>query len=139
MRAFIGIVSVIPLFLGPGFAQGSSATPGSIQRNAFTKGTDGEPAALPGVLIVIGGPISKDTELHAKGAFAIDSLPPGTFQIEANAPRLYRTLAVEVGAGTSSTIPIERNLAAVCSTTSTQLTRLRAMHSALSRKMFHHA
>ena len=139
MRALIGIVSVMPVFPGPGFVQGSSATPGSIQRNAFTKGTNGESAVLPGVLIVIRGPISKETELHAKGAFAIDSLPPGTSQIEANAPRLYRTLAVEVGAGTSSTIPIERNVAAVCSTSSTQLTRLRATHSARSRKMFHHA
>jgi hypothetical protein len=138
MRATIGIGLLTPLFLDLGFAQGNSATPGSIRRNAFTKGTNGEPAVLPSVLIVIRGPISRATELHAKGAFVIAS-PPGISQIEANTPRLYPTLAVEVGASTSSTIPVEKNVAAVSSTTSTRLTRLRAMHSAFSRKMLHHA
>ena len=34
MQALIEIVLVVPLFLGLGFAQGSSATPGSIRRPA---------------------------------------------------------------------------------------------------------
>jgi hypothetical protein len=90
---------------------------------------------LPGVLISLHEPITKETESDAKGAFAVDGFPPGTYQIEANASRVYAALAVEVSAGTSSTVPVEINVAAVTSTTSPQLTRLKAMDCAFSRKM----
>ena len=78
----------ILLFLGLGFAQGSSPALGSVRGDVFTKGTNGEPAVLPSVRIVLHGPITKETESDALGAFAIDGLPPGTYQIEANAPGL---------------------------------------------------
>ncbi len=87
--------------------------------------------------IVLHGPITKDTESDAQGVFAVDGLPPGTYQIEANAPRLYAALAVEVRAGTSSTVPVEMNVAAVTGTTSPQLTRLKAMDCAFGRKVHH--
>ena len=87
--------------------------------------------------IVFHGPITKDTESDAQGAFAVDGLPPGTYEIEANAPGLYAALAVEQRAGTSSTVPVEMNVAAVTSTTSPQLTRLKAMDCAFSRKVHH--
>src|ERR1700693_6280478 len=116
MRALIGIALAILLFLGLGFAQGGSPVFGSIRGDVFTKGINGEPAVLPGVRIVLHGPITKETESDAKGAFAVDGLPPGTYQIEANAPGLYAAVAVEVSAGTSSTVPVEMNVAAVTST-----------------------
>jgi carboxypeptidase family protein len=137
MRTLIGMALAILLFLGLGFAQGRSPAPGSIRGDVFTKGTNGEPAVLPGAQIVLRGPITWETESDAQGAFAIDGLPPGTYQIEANAPRLYAALAVEVSAGTSSTVPIEMNVAAVTGTTLPQLTRLKAMDCAFSRKVHH--
>src|SRR6266852_7963140 len=73
---------------------------GWIRGDVFTKGINGEPAVLPGVLIVLHGPITKETESDAKGAFAVDGLPPGAYRIEANAPGLYGALAVEVSPGT---------------------------------------
>jgi len=103
----------------------------------FTKGTNGEPAVLPGARIVLRGLITKETKSDAKGAFAVDGLPPGTYQIEANAPGLYAALAVEVRAGTSSTVPVEMNVAAITRTTSPQLTPLKAMDCAFSRKVHH--
>lgn len=124
-------------FLDVGFAQGGSPPPGSKRGDVFTKDTNGEPAVLPGVLIVLHEPITKETESDAKGAFAVDGFPPRTYQIEANASRVYAALAVEVSAGTSSTVPVEINVAAVTSTTSPQLTRLKAMDCAFSRKMHH--
>jgi len=139
VQALIGIVLVVPLFLGLGFAQGSSATPGSIRCNAFTKGSNGEPAVLPGVLIVIRGPIGKETELYAKGAFAVDGLAPGIYQIEGNVPDPYAALVVAVSASRSSTVPDEMNVSAVTSTTSPRWTRLKAMDCAFSRKMHRHA
>jgi hypothetical protein len=137
MRTLIGMALAILLLLGVGFAQGSSPAFGSIRGDVFTKGTNGEPAVLPAARIVLRGPITKETEWDAQGAFAIDGLPPGTYEIEANAPGLYAALAVEVRAGTSSTGPVEMNVAAVTCTTSPQLTRLRAMDCAFSRKVHH--
>ena len=88
---------------------------------------------MPGVLIVIRGPLSRETELYAKGALAADGLPPGTHQFEANATCLYAALAVEVGADTSSSIPVEKNVAAVTSAASPELTRLKTMDCAFIR------
>jgi len=137
MRTLIGMALAILLLPGLGFAQGSSPALGSIRGDVFTKGTNGEPAVLPGARIVLRGLITKETESDTQGAFAIDGLPPGTYEIEANAPGLYAALAVEVRAGTSSTVPVEMNLAAVTSPTSPQLTRLKAMGCAFSRKVHH--
>ena len=139
MRTLTGIVLLILLFLGLGFAQGSSAAPGSVKGEVFTQGTNGELAVLPGVLVVVHGLIIKGTESDAHGAFAVDGPPRVTYPIEANAPGLYAALAVEAGAGTSSTIPLEKNMAAVSSLTSTQLTRLKAMDCAFTREVHHHA
>jgi hypothetical protein len=133
MRTLIGIA----LLLGLGFAQGSSPAPGSIRGDVFAKGTHGEPAVLPGARIVLLGPITKETEWDAQGAFAVDGLSPRTHEIEVNAPGLYEALAVKVSAGKSPTVPDEMNVAAVTSTTSSQLTRLKAMDCAFSRKAHH--
>src|ERR1700728_2682312 len=116
MRTLTGIALAILLLLGLGFAQGRSPAFGSIRGDVFTKGTNGEPAVLPSVRLVLRGPITKETESDAQGAFAIDGLPPGTYQIEANAPGLSGGVAVEVTAGTSSTVPLEMNVTTVSNT-----------------------
>jgi hypothetical protein len=115
MREWVAYAVSILLFVLPAFAQSGSIALGSIRGDVFTKGTNGEPAVLPGVLIVLHGPITKETESDAKGAFAVDGLRPGTYQIEANAPGLYAALAVEVSAGTSS-VSVKMNVAALNST-----------------------
>lgn len=137
MRTLIGIALTILLFLGSCFAQGSSSALGSIRGDVLTKGTNGEPAVLPEARIVLRRPITKETESDTQGAVVIDALPPGTCEIEADAPGLYAALMVEVRAGTSSAVPVEMNVAAVNSTTSTQLTRLKAIDCVFSRKVHH--
>ena len=92
---------------------------------------------MPGARIVLRGPITKETVSDAQGAFAVDGLPPGIYEIEVSAPGLYAALAVEVSVGRSSTVPVEMNVAAVTSTTSTQLTRLKVIDCAFSRKVHH--
>jgi hypothetical protein len=127
----------VPRFLGLGSAQGGSLRPGSIEADVFTRGTNGEPAVLPSVRIVLRGPVTKETESDALGAFAIDGLPPGTYRIEANAPHLNVGLAVKVSAVASSTVPDKMNIAAVISTTLPQLTLHNAMDCVSSRKVYH--
>src|ERR1700681_2351512 len=140
MRTSIGIDLAILLLLGLGFAQGSSLALGSIRGDVFTKGTNGEPAVLPGARIVLRGPITKETESDAQGAFAIDSLPLGTYEIEANAPGLSGGLAVEVTPGTSSTVPLEMNVTMVSNTVNVTATEAfvadeSAQHNTISRSV----
>jgi hypothetical protein len=133
MRTLIGNA----LLLSLGFAQGGSPVLGSIRGDVFTKGTHGKPAVLPRARIVLRGPITKETESDTQGAFAVDGRPPGTYEIETNAPSLHAALAMEVRAGISSPIPVEMTVAAVTSTTLQQLTRLKAIDCAISRKVYH--
>ena len=137
MRRLSGTALSILLLLGLGFAQRSSSPPGSIGGDVFTKGASGKPAAWPGAQIVLRGSVTEATESDAEGAFAFDGLPPGTHQIEANGPGSYAAFAVEVSAGTYSSVAIEMNVAAVTSTTLPQLTWLKAMDCAFSRKVHH--
>ena len=116
MREWAAYVVSLLLFVLPAFAQDDSMPSGSIRGEVVTKGTNGEPAVLPGVRIVLHGPVTKETESDSKGAFAVDGLPPGTYQIEANAPGLFAALAVEVSAGTSSNVAVELSVTAVTST-----------------------
>jgi len=136
MRALTGIVLVVPLFLGLGFAQGS-ATPGSIRHNAFTRSTYGEPAVLPPARIVLHGPVNEEIQSDAKGAFAIDSLPPRSSDIEASAPTLSAVLTLDVSAGPFSIAQIEMSMALATSATSPERRQLKAMDSAFSRKEHH--
>ena len=136
MQTPIAIATAMLLFLGLGFAQGNFTSFGSIRGDVFTKGTNGEPAVLPRIVIVLHGPITKETEWGAKGAFAVDDVLPRTCQIEANAPVFCAALGVEVSARASSTVPIEMNVSAVTRTTSLQLTTLKAMDCAF-RKVHH--
>jgi len=137
MRERVAYVVSMLLFVLPAFVQSGSTAFGSIRGDLFTKGTNGEPAFSPGVLIVLHGANTRDTESDAQGTFAVDGLPQGTYEIETNAPGLYAALAVEDSGDTSSTVSVEMNLAAVTSTTSPQPTRLEAMDCAFSRKVHH--
>jgi Carboxypeptidase regulatory-like domain len=134
VRTLIGMALAILLFLGLGFAQGNS--PESIRSDVFTKGTNGEPAFVPGAQIVLRTPVTR-TESDAQGAFAVDGLPQGAYQIEGNAPYFFAALAVKVSADTSSTVPIAMKVAPVASMMSPQLTGLKAMDCAFSRKVQH--
>ncbi len=116
MRTLIGIALANLLLLALGFAQGSSPALGSIRGEVFTKGSNGEPAVVPGAQIVLRGAITKETESDTQGAFAIDGLPPGTYQIEANAPSLSGGLSLQVTPGTSSIVSLEMNVTTVNNT-----------------------
>ena len=144
MQTLIGIALAMLLSVPLGFAQGSFPAFGSIRGDVFTKGTNGEPAVLPEARIVLHGPITKETESDARGAFAIDSLPPGTYEIEANAPGLSGGLAVEVTPGRSSTVPLEMNVTMVSNTVNVTATQAfvadeSAQHNTVSQSVVENA
>ena len=137
MRTLIGIALAILLLLGFGIGPGSSPAPRSMRGDVFTKGENGKPAVLPEARIVPHEPVTKGTESDTQGAFAVDVLPSRTHEIEVNAPGLHEVLAVKVSAGRCSTLPVELNRCAVTTTTSPQLTGLKAMDRAFSRKVYY--
>lgn len=116
MRRISFIVVSILVLLVRCFPQNGSAAPGSIRGEVVTKSENGEPAVLPNASIVLHGPVNKEAQSDAQGAFAIDDLPPGMYDIEASAPGLNAALAVEVKPGAASVVPIELGVTAVTST-----------------------
>jgi Carboxypeptidase regulatory-like domain len=114
-RTLLIAVSTLVL-LAPVFAQDDPVILGSIRGEVVTKNQNGEPAVLPDARIVVHGPTNKEVQSDASGAFAIDSLPSGMYNIEASAPGLNAAVAVEVKPGTTSVVPIELGMAAVAST-----------------------
>jgi len=115
MRSAALIVLSTVLLLILCFPQNASAAPGSIRGEVIIKAENGERSVLPDAHIVLHGPINKEAQWDAHGAFAIESLPPGIYDIEASAPGLNAALAVEVEPGTASVIPIELAVAAITS------------------------
>jgi len=115
VRKILLIVFSTLLLLLRCFPEGDPATPGSIRGEVVTKTQNGEPAVLPYARIVLHGPINKETQSDARGAFAIGGLPPGMYDVEASAPGLNATFAVEVKPGTTSVAPIELGMATVAS------------------------
>ncbi|HWY54876.1 MAG TPA: TonB-dependent receptor [Terriglobales bacterium] len=113
MRKSLLIVLSTLLLLARCFPESEPATPGSIRGAVVTKTQNGEPAVLPDARIVLHGPVSKETQSDAQGAFAIDGLPPGMYEVEASAPGLNAKLSVEVKPGAASVMPIELGMAVV--------------------------
>ena len=71
---------------------------------------------MPNAHIVLHGSVTKETQSDEQGAFAIDGLPPGLYEIEADAPGLTSTFAVEVKPGAVVVVPVELTVAAVANT-----------------------
>ena len=113
-RISLSVLSIVVL-LASGFCGDAPTLPGSIRGEVVTLAENGEPAVSPHARIVLHGPVNKETESDAHGAFAVDGLPPGTYNIEASAPGLNAALAVEVKPGTVVVARIQLSVAAVTS------------------------
>lgn len=114
-RILMAGVSTLVL-LSFSFAQADRETMGSIRGQVVTRNQDGETAVLPDARVVLHGPTNKEAQSDASGAFAIDGLPPGQYEIEASAPGLKANVEVEVEAGSGAVVPIELSVATVADT-----------------------
>jgi Carboxypeptidase regulatory-like domain len=116
MRRIFPVGFSILLLLAFCSAQDNIATQGSIRGEVVTRNQNGEPAVFPNARIVLHGPINTEAQSDASGAFAIDSLPPRMYEVEASASGLNATVAVEVKPGTTAVVPIELAVIAVTET-----------------------
>ncbi len=124
-RITLVVISVL-LILFRCFPQDRAMTTGSISGDVFTKDAGGGPSVLPDARVVLHGPMIegpviqreaiKETQSDARGAYTFDSVPPGKYTVEANAPGLIATLEVEVKSGETSAAPLELSIVAVTST-----------------------
>ena len=124
MRRASQIAFSMLVLLIPCFSQDGTAAPGSIRGEVVTKDQNGEPAVLPDAHIVLHGPVNKESQSDAKGAFTIDGLPPGMYEIEATAPGLNAALTIEVRSAKASVVPIDLSVAAVTSSVTVTATDL---------------
>lgn len=86
-RISLSILSIAVL-LASSFSKDDPTLPGSIRGEVVTVAQNGEAAVSPHARIVLHGPVNKETESDARGAFAVDGLPPGQYNVEASAPGL---------------------------------------------------
>ena len=70
MQKSIAYIVSILFYVLSAFSESGSTASGAIRGDVFTKGTNREPAVLPGVPIVLHRPTTKETESDAEGAFA---------------------------------------------------------------------
>lgn len=90
-------------------AQEAKLVPGSIEGEVFTTSPDGQRAVVPGAQLTLRGAVERHTESDAIGRYRFELVPPGQYAVEATAPGLNGTVALDVKAGeaASAAIPLE--------------------------------
>ena len=102
----------------PCLAQDKAQHTGSIRGEVFTKDGQGQRFVVPGTLVELKGPLKKEKQSDASGAFEFHSLPPGRYAVSAKTSGMNVTVQVEVKAGESSLAQLELRLDAVTSSVS---------------------
>jgi hypothetical protein len=79
---------------------------GTVQGRIFLLGSDGS-AQVVGAAVVLTGPQVRKTETDQEGRYAFETLPPGTYQIEAVVSGLHaqQTITVEAHKTTEIDLP----------------------------------
>ena len=77
------------------FPQDAAVTAGSIRGDVFTQNDAGEPFVFPGARVALLGSVAKETQSDEKGDYAFDSVPAGTYTVEAQAPGVSTKLRLK--------------------------------------------
>ena len=114
MKAIIpSLVVVISLLGSSVFAADTKGETGTVQGVVFTSDTDGGRSIVPGAKVFLNGPATWETEADGAGEYAFDALPPGSYKLKAQAPRMIAMETVEVTAGAVSELSLEMKVEAV--------------------------
>jgi len=112
--ALITFSALLPLICCS--SQDAAVTSGSIRGNVFTQNDAGEPFVFPGVRVALLGPVAKEARSDEKGDYVFDSVPAGTYTVEAQAPGVSAKLGIDVKAGETTVARLELRIDAVKST-----------------------
>jgi len=95
LAIFIGLVAACA------FGGETESQTGSVQGVVFTSDADGGRSVVPGTKVFLDGPDARETEADAAGKYMFNALPPGSYNLKAQAPHMTATQMVVVTAGTA--------------------------------------
>jgi len=83
----------------------------------FTADANGFHSVVPGAKVFLIGPATRAAETDATGKYVLNALPPGSYNLTAQAPGMIATQTVFVAAGTVSEALLEMKVEAVAQST----------------------
>ena len=123
MKAIIPTLAlVIGLLDASVLAADTKGETGTVRGVVFTADADGGRSVVPGAKISLIGPATRATEADAAGKYAFDALPPGSYNLKAQAPGMIATHTVVIAVGTVSEAPLEMKVDVVSESTTVTAT-----------------
>jgi len=116
LAIFIGLVAACA------FGGETESQTGSVQGVVFTSDADGGRSVVPGTKVFLDGPDARETEADAAGKYMFNALPPGSYNLKAQAPHMTATQTVVVTAGTALEALLEMKVEAVSESTNVTAT-----------------
>src|ERR1700730_11606849 len=109
MKAIIPTLAlVIGLLDASVFAADTKGEAGTVWGVVFTPDADGGRSVVPGAKISLIGPATRETEADAAGKYVFDALPPGSYDLKAQAPGMIATHTLAIAVGPVSEAPLGR-------------------------------
>jgi hypothetical protein len=88
----------------------------------FTADADGGRSIVSGAKISLIGPATRETEADVAGKYAFDAVPPGSYNLKAQAPGMITTHTVVIAVGTVSEASLEMKVDVVSESTTVTAT-----------------
>ncbi len=117
-----GLVGVIGVLAASVLAADTKAETGTVQGVVFTADAAGGRSVVPGAKVSLTGPDVRETEADATGKYAFPVLPPGSYNLTAQAPGMIATQTVAVVVGTVSQAPLQMKVDVVSASTTVTAT-----------------
>ena len=116
------LVAVISLLGASVFAADTKGETGTLQGVVFTADADGGRSVVPGAKVFLNGPATRVTEADAAGKYGFNALPPGSYNLKAQAPGMIATQTVVVAGRTVSEAALEMKVDGVSESTTVTAT-----------------
>ena len=107
----------IGLLAACAFAGDRELQTGRVRGVVFTADANGFHSVVPGAKVFLIGPATRAAEADATGKYVFNALPPGSYNLTAQAPGMNATQTVFVAAGTVSEALLEMKVEAVAQST----------------------
>src|SRR5215510_1963126 len=95
-RMLIGTATLICLCTSIAAGRQAHGKTGKVDGAVVVRDAQGNPSSVPFAKVMLRGPANIETETDQDGKFSIDSVPSGTYQVEAVAPGLAARQTIHV-------------------------------------------